>query len=150
MSESTTTSTSTTSSASPGQAGSTAKAVWPCFHYDDAQAAIKFLNEAFGFELVACYPPEGETVDHAEMRWPEGGGIMLGSRRDDHPPFSNRPAGSGSTYVVTDHPDELYAKAKAAGAEIVQGLRDEDYGSRGFSGADPEGNTWSFGTYRGA
>jgi uncharacterized glyoxalase superfamily protein PhnB len=32
----------------------------------------------------------------------------------------------------------------------VRGLRDEDYGSRGFSVLDPEGNIWSFGTYAGA
>ena len=36
-----------------------------------------------------------------------------------------------------------------AGAEIVAPLVDEDYGSRGFSVADPEGNIWSFGTYDG-
>ena len=35
------------------------------------------------------------------------------------------------------------------GAEIVRGLRDEDYGSRGFTVRDPEGNLWSFGTYWG-
>jgi uncharacterized glyoxalase superfamily protein PhnB len=29
------------------------------------------------------------------------------------------------------------------------GLRDEDYGSRGFTVRDPEGILWSFGTYPG-
>ncbi len=38
----------------------------------------------------------------------------------------------------------------AAGATIVRGLRDEDYGSRGFTCRDPEGVFWSFGTYAGA
>ena len=28
------------------------------------------------------------------------------------------------------------------------GLTDTDYGSRDFSVRDPEGNLWSFGTYR--
>jgi uncharacterized glyoxalase superfamily protein PhnB len=28
-------------------------------------------------------------------------------------------------------------------------MREEDYGSRGFSIADPDGNVWSFGTYSG-
>ena len=40
-------------------------------------------------------------------------------------------------------------RAVAAGATIVRGLRYEEYGSRGFSAADPEGNLWSFGTYAG-
>ncbi len=36
-----------------------------------------------------------------------------------------------------------------AGAEVVLPLKDEDYGSRGFTVRDPEGNRWSFGTYAG-
>jgi hypothetical protein len=35
------------------------------------------------------------------------------------------------------------------GAEVLRELRDEDFGSRDFSVRDPEGNLWSFGTYRG-
>jgi uncharacterized glyoxalase superfamily protein PhnB len=53
-------------------------------------------------------------------------------------------------YVVTEAPDELFERATAAGAEVVRGLKDEDYGSRGFTVRDPEGNLWTFGTYRGA
>jgi uncharacterized glyoxalase superfamily protein PhnB len=52
-------------------------------------------------------------------------------------------------YVVCDNPDELFERAVGAGAELVRGLRDEDYGSRGFTVRDPEGNLWSFGTYGG-
>jgi|TARA_B100000929_G_scaffold226_1_gene233 uncharacterized glyoxalase superfamily protein PhnB len=59
------------------------------------------------------------------------------------------PDGPISVYVVTDQPDELYRRAVEADAEIIRGLNDEDYGSRGFSATDPEGNVWSFGTYVG-
>jgi uncharacterized glyoxalase superfamily protein PhnB len=52
-------------------------------------------------------------------------------------------------YIVCDDPDSLFERATGAGAEVVRGLRDEDYGSRGFTVRDPEGNLWSFGTYRG-
>ena len=57
---------------------------------------------------------------------------------------------SDGVYIVTDEPDALFARCTAAGAEVAQELRDEGYGSRGFSVRDPEGNLWSFGTYRGA
>jgi uncharacterized glyoxalase superfamily protein PhnB len=40
----------------------------------------------------------------------------------------------------------LYRRAVAAGATVIAGLRDEDYGSRGFTVRDPEGVHWSFGT----
>ena len=78
----------------------------------------------------------------------EGGGIMLGSTSDDNE-FSRRKPGMSSIYVVTDAPDALFDRATAAGAEVVRGLRDEDYGSRAFTVRDPEGSIWSFGTYRG-
>jgi uncharacterized glyoxalase superfamily protein PhnB len=42
-----------------------------------------------------------------------------------------------------------YEKATAAGATVVREMRDEDYGSRGFTVADSEGNMWSIGTYSG-
>jgi uncharacterized glyoxalase superfamily protein PhnB len=116
----------------------------------DARALIRFLVDAFGFEEAAVYG-EGDRVDHAELSWSPGGGIMLGSVRDpdsdDNWPFA--PGGFGA-YVVTDDPDGLFARATAAGAEILTGLHETDYGSRDFAVRDPEGNRWSFGTYRGA
>jgi uncharacterized glyoxalase superfamily protein PhnB len=126
------------------------KNVWPGLVYDDAHAAIRFLADAFGFEQRILVPAAQEgRVAHAELRWPEGGGVMLGSANRAESVFSQRPTGVASTYVVTDEPDAVYERAVLAGAEVVQGLRDEEYGSRGFSVRDPEGNLWSFGTYRG-
>jgi uncharacterized glyoxalase superfamily protein PhnB len=43
----------------------------------------------------------------------------------------------------------VHARAVAAGAEITDPLHGTDYGSRDFAARDPEGNRWSFGTYRG-
>ena len=64
--------------------------------------------------------------------------------------FGLLPAGPGAAclYLVVEDPDAHYQRAVAAGAEIVQPLEDADYGSRGYTARDPEGNLWSFGTYR--
>jgi uncharacterized glyoxalase superfamily protein PhnB len=43
--------------------------------------------------------------------------------------------------------DEIYRRAKAAGAEIVIEIKDEDYGGRVFSCRDPEGHLWNIGSY---
>jgi uncharacterized glyoxalase superfamily protein PhnB len=51
--------------------------------------------------------------------------------------------------VVTADPDAVHARAVAAEAEITQALHETDYDSRDFAATDPEGNRWSFGTYRG-
>jgi uncharacterized glyoxalase superfamily protein PhnB len=125
--------------------------VWPALRYTDARAAIRFLVEAFGFEERLVVPSEDDRdVVHAELRWPLGGGVMLGSTSHIEGVHEQMRPGVAWSYVVTDEPDALFARAVAAGAEVVQGLRDEDYGSRGFTVRDPEGNAWSFGTYRGA
>ena len=127
-----------------------APAVWPALIYTDAPAAIRFLVEAFGFVEELVVPGDADRdIAHAELRWPAGGGVMLGSTGDDNE-FCQREPGTASTYVVTDAPDALFDRATAAGAEVVRELRDEEYGSRGFTVRDPEGNLWSFGTDRGA
>jgi uncharacterized glyoxalase superfamily protein PhnB len=122
--------------------------VWPTLRANDARGLIKFLVDAFGFEETVVYG-EGDWVDHAQLSWPLGGGVMLGSgpkNPDDNWPL--KPGGFGA-YVVTDDPDALFERASAAGAKILAEPHDTDYGSRDFAAADPEGNRWSFGTYRG-
>jgi uncharacterized glyoxalase superfamily protein PhnB len=120
--------------------------VWPTLRAGDARALIRFLVEAFGFEETVVYA-DGDVVHHAQLSWPEGGGIMLGSVRPGQ--ASATDPGAFGAYVVTDQPDALHARARAAGAEISSEPHDTDYGSRDFAARDPEGNRWSFGTYRG-
>ena len=126
------------------------KFIWPCVNYKDAQAGIQWLVDALGFERVAVHTDgDPEVIVHSELRWPEGGGVMCGTANRPDSEFSQMPTGAASCYIVTDQPDAIFARASAAGAEVVRGLVDEDYGSRGFTVRDPEGNLWSFGTYRG-
>jgi uncharacterized glyoxalase superfamily protein PhnB len=125
-------------------------AVWPLIRYEDARAALSWLEKAFGFEVTQVHPPEEGRVQHAVIRWPGGGGVMVSSVGGGDGLFAEHPpAGKQSIYVVTDAPDELHERTVAAGGEIARPLRDEDYGSRGFTARDPEGNLWSFGTYTG-
>jgi uncharacterized glyoxalase superfamily protein PhnB len=115
--------------------------VFPTLSYDDAQAAIDFLVEAFGAERHAVYTGEDGRIQHAELRF--GNGIvMLGSSSGE------MAAGGSGIYIVIDDPDAHCARARAAGAEITGDLHDEPYGSREYSAKDPEGNNWYFGTYQ--
>ena len=123
--------------------------MWPSVRCGDTRALIDFLVAAFGFEEQFSIPGEdGKGIIHAQILWPGGGGVMLGDAEGSDA-FLSLPFGPASIYVVTDQPDALHDRAVAVGATIVRGLRDEDYGSRGFSATDPEGNLWSFGTYAG-
>jgi uncharacterized glyoxalase superfamily protein PhnB len=126
-------------------------AIWPALNYRDAGAAIRFLVDVLGLVEVAVHrdPEDAAVVVHAELRWPEGGGVMLGSAGRADSEFSQMPTGAVSVYVVSDEVRAVHARCTAAGAPLVRDLREEDYGSLGFSVRDPEGNIWSFGTYRG-
>ncbi|MEX2246285.1 MAG: VOC family protein [Dehalococcoidia bacterium] len=124
--------------------------VYPTLTYRDAAAAIDWLVTAFGFEKLMAVPGEGGGIVHAELRYGDGV-MMLGSVRDDAYGRLASPGGVApvqSLYVVVDDPDAHYQRAKAAGARIVLDLKDADYGSRGYTALDIEGNVWSFGTYR--
>ena len=120
--------------------------VWPTLQARDAHALIAFLVDVVGFEKTAVYE-DGDMVAHAQLDWPEGGGIMMGSYKPGGE-WSREPGTFGG-YVVTDRVDELYEQIKGTNATITRDLADQDYGNREFSIADPEGNLWSFGPYRG-
>jgi uncharacterized glyoxalase superfamily protein PhnB len=123
--------------------------VWPTLRAQDARALIRFLVDAFGFEETVVHG-DPDRVEHAQLSWPEGGGVMLGSAREEQDPAAGpTPPGAFSAYVVTADPDAVHARAKAAGADITADLHVTDYGSRDFAALDPEGNRWYFGTYRG-
>ena len=119
----------------------------PFMRYRDGPAAIEWLVRVLGFETLSVFDGPGGTIAHAVLRFGSGA-IQLSSPRGDEVERVEHPMGLGGLYLVVDDPDALYARAKAAGAEITRELTDEDYGSREFSVRDLEGNGWSFGTYR--
>ncbi len=87
-------------------------------------------------------------MEHAELPWPEGGGVMLGSSRVDGRPFEQLPTGASGVFVTTDRPAGVHQRAVAAGADILEPLQPKAGGGPGLVISDPEGNLWSFGTYR--
>ncbi len=119
-------------------------------NYDDAAAALDWLTEAFGFERTEVHPANGK-IAHAEMRFQDGL-VMLGSSGENElglkTPRELGAVNAGVYVIVDDGIDAHYERALAAGAEVVRELHDTDYGSRDYIVRDPEGNLWSFGTYR--
>ena len=125
--------------------------ILPALRYRDARAAIEWLCSVFGFERHAVYEGKDGTIGHAELAL-GGGMIMLGSLRDDELGRSFKsPAELGaetrSAYIVVADADAVFAKAAAAGAQVVRPLQNTEYGSREFTLKDLEGHSWSVGTY---
>ena len=117
-----------------------------CLKYEDAPAAIDWLESVLGFRVAVRYDDNG-LVGHCELAWSGGGGVMLGSVGAGSADL--RPGG-GIAYLVTDDIDAAWARVREAGVEAEIALRDTDYRSREFLVRDPEGNHWSVGTYPGA
>ncbi len=134
------------------RAKDTRATVIPCLRYRNAPAAIAWLCRTFGFEEQLVVPHEDGTIAHAQLRFGNGM-IMLGSVvANDYGRLIKQPdeiggAETQTAYVIVEDADAVYARAKAAGAEIVLDIQDEDYGGRGFTCRDLEGHVWTFGTY---
>jgi len=126
--------------------------IMPALRYKDAPAAIEWLCQVLGFEKKAVYPGPNGTIGHAELML-GGGMIMLGSHKDDaygrgfRSPSEVGGVETRSAYIVVPDADSVYARAQAAGATIVRPMQNTDYGSREFGVKDPEGHSWSVGTY---
>jgi uncharacterized glyoxalase superfamily protein PhnB len=126
--------------------------IMPSLRYRDAPAAIDWLCKVLGFARHAVYANPDGTIAHAELTI-GGGMIMLGSGKDDEYGRGFKSPGeiggveTRGSYIVVADADAVYARAQAANATIVRPLQNTDYGSREFSLKDPEGNSWSVGTY---
>ena len=121
-----------------------APSIYPTLSYTDAPAAIRFLTDVLGLSVGRIVEGPDGQVRHALLGW--GNGIvMVSSRREQARPFDSGPT---CLYLAVVNPDAVHDRATAAGAEIVMGLTDQEYGSREFAARDPEGNVWCFGTYQ--
>ncbi len=120
--------------------------IWTSLTSDDPHAARAWLKE-LGFTEGIVVDDGAGGIRHSEMLWPEGGRVMVSSRVDDADRHATE--GAVAVYVVCDDPDAVFARAQKLGAPVLRPLEGTDYGSRGFTVADPDGNRWSFGTYAG-
>jgi uncharacterized glyoxalase superfamily protein PhnB len=126
--------------------------IMPTLRYRNAPAAIDWLCQVFGFARHAVYSNPDGTIGHAELTL-NGGMIMLGSGKDDDYGRGFKSPGelgsleTRSAYIVVPDADAVYAFAEAAKAVIARPLQNTAYGSREFSLKDPEGHSWSVGTY---
>jgi uncharacterized glyoxalase superfamily protein PhnB len=109
--------------------------ITPTIRYRDERVAIDWLCKAFGFEKQLVVPAADGSIAHAQLTLGNGM-IMIGAIEKEI-----------NICVFVRDPDAVYARAKAAGAEIVREIADQDYGGRGFGCRDLDGHIWWFGSY---
>ncbi|MEM1338932.1 MAG: VOC family protein [Bacteroidota bacterium] len=125
----------------------------PTLGYRDADAAVEFLSEAFGFKIKTIFRDDTGKILHAELSMGKAY-IMLGTaeNRSDLGRFTRTPneiqgINTQTPYIIPEDIDDHYKKAQAYGAEMVIALREEEYGNRRYTCRDTEGHIWNFGTY---
>jgi uncharacterized glyoxalase superfamily protein PhnB len=123
--------------------------IFPVLRHEDARAAIRQLVEAFGFVELFSVPASGLTVRHAQLRLGTNV-IMLGSVRADDGMASPRTLGAATQAlcVFVEDVDAHFARARAAGVEILSPPEDTEFGAREYHARDLGGHLWVFGTYR--
>ena len=117
------------------------KRITPNLMYEDAAAAIDWLERVFGFEERARYVDREGAVNQAEIYagdteiWLSGHGIGYW---DSH---SRGPA----QYLVVwvDDVDAMYDRVRAAGISAPAPV-DQTWGVRNFYVTDPGGYHWGF------
>lgn len=121
------------------------------FGYRDAQAAIEWLQRAFGFEPTMSFPDENNGIAHAELRLGDAA-IVVFSDRDgyERPPRKGDTTGIGTYLTVADSTDvdAVYLRAIDAGATAIWEPGSTEWGNYRCRVTDPEGFEWTFGTHR--
>lgn len=129
----------------------------PFIGYEDAAAAIEWLERAFGFteDRDARYEENG-TITHAELDV-GGATIYLSTPQDYASPRRLRETSDiarraydnpwviDGHFVEVDDLDAHYDRARSAGATILREPEDPGIGQRIYSAEDLDGHRWMFG-----
>ncbi len=109
-------------------------AIIPVLEYPDVAAAVKWLEEAFGFEVRLRI-----GAHRAQLQFAGGAIVVSESSSPDAAP------GSGHSVMVrVEAIDAHLSRARRQGAEIVRDLENFPYGERQYTCLDPAGHRWTF------
>jgi PhnB protein len=115
----------------------------------NAASALEFYRDAFqATELMRISSPQGR-VGHAEIKI--GNSVVM--LADEYPEINARsPRSLGgspvSIHLYVDDADAVADRAIAAGATVLRPVKDQFYGDRGGTVADPFGHIWHIATHK--
>jgi PhnB protein len=121
----------------------------PYLIVDDAARALEFYRKAFGASERMRFAAPGGKIGHAEFTIGSSA-IMLA---DEHPEMGYRgPRAIGGTpvsiHLYVENVDEMFPRAVAAGATVLQPVKDQFYGDRSGTLRDPFGHVWNVATHK--
>jgi len=121
--------------------------VSPALSYRDPKTAFRWLEQAFGFQPLFVILDNDGNLGHSEMQFGGGTIIVGGEWSEKHKsPASTGGVNTQSVHLQMDSGiDEHCARARQAGALILQEPETQFYGDRTYRAADLEGHIWAFG-----
>ena len=115
----------------------------PYLYYDDVDAAVAWLDKAFGFEAGFTSRGKDGKLEHAQV-WLREAMVMLGRASGDVVSARKAPALHSGIYVYVDDVDAHCRRAREAGAKIAFEPWDAPWGERAYCAKDVEGQFWTF------
>ncbi len=121
----------------------------PYLFYADVEAAVRFLEKAFGFSVAFTAPAPGGGIEHAQLL--HGSALlMLGHAGEGGlnrvAKASSLPKLHAGVYVFVDDVDAHCERAREGGAIVLLEPADQPWGDRMYCATDPEGQFWMFAT----
>jgi uncharacterized glyoxalase superfamily protein PhnB len=119
-------------------------AITPYLLYEDVNGALKFLAKAFGFRKYGAQMRGADgKISHAAMKLGDDL-IMMGRPGSGYRNPKRLGQATQSLYINVEDVDKHLARARKAGAIIIQEPADTAYGHRRYGAEDPEGHQWYF------
>ena len=120
----------------------------PSVIYQDPKAAMRWLEDAFGFEVAIYIEGDDGGFIHCQMRY--GDALISVGQEWDEPYRSPLKLGgkvTGITSILIDGDVHAHCEhARRAGAVILAEPETQFYGDRTYRCRDPEGHHWVVGT----
>ncbi len=123
--------------------------VTPYLIVGDAASALEFYRKAFqATELMRVAGPKGK-IGHAEIKIGNSV-IMLADEFPEMDARSPRSLGGSpvSIHLYVEDVDAMAERATAAGATVLRPVKDQFYGDRSGTVADPFGHIWHIATHK--
>lgn len=118
--------------------------------YRDAHKALRWLEQAFGFETVAEFADDKGLIQHSELRLGTAAIVVFSAEEDyDRPSRKGETVGHGLYVSLPDQTavDAVFASALEAGATAVWEPAQTEWGNYRCRVDDIEGYEWTFGTH---
>jgi len=118
-----------------------ADTVLPHVNYQNLAEAMAWLTRAFGFHEHYVY---GDGPSGGQMWATAKAAIQVRQARSGQKSPAQLGYGTQSLTVFVDDVDAHYARAKAAGARILEEPHETEYGEYQYAAEDLDGHHWLF------